>query len=68
MGRRQTIITGKRVAFSTRHLRVSHRDKLRVFGEILGLNMEEALDRALRYGLKDLELEALEQEQADESE
>lgn len=52
MGRRKTSITGKRVAFSTRHMRMKHRDELRVLGDALGLNMEEALDQALYYGLR----------------
>lgn len=57
MGRRATIIKGKTVDFSTRHMRATYRDRLRVCGDALGLNMEEALDRCLRYGLPKLESE-----------
>ena len=52
MGRRKTSIKGRRVAFSTRHMRAAHRDELRVLGDVMGLNMEEALDLALYHGLR----------------
>jgi hypothetical protein len=67
MGRRATIIRGRRVAFSTRHLRAEHRDKLRAYGEILGLNMEEALDLALRLGLPEMEKKVIEAEEDEDA-
>ena len=65
MGRRKTSIRGRRVAFSTRHMREEHRDELRVLGEELGLNMEEALDTALHHGLRRMR-KMVEAEAADE--
>ena len=62
MGRRRTMTRGKKVAFSTRHMRTEHRDKLRVLGDLMGLNMEEALDLALHLGLRRMEKKAVEKE------
>lgn len=68
MGRRQTKIKGPTVDFSTRHLRRRYRDKLRVYGDLLGLNMEEALDLALRYGLPELEKDAMDETEKQQAE
>lgn len=68
MPRAATTIPGPTVAFSVRHLRRRYRDKLRVYGTMLELNMEEALDRALKVGLAALEEAAMGREDVPDAE
>lgn len=67
MSRERSRIPRPATFFSTRHFRVAHRDALRSYGAILRLNLDEALDRAVAWGLERMKQEAakeLEREQA----
>lgn len=58
MSRARSRIPGPTTFFSTRNMRESHRDALRSFGAVMGMNLDEALDYCLEHGLARLREEA----------